>query len=109
MWANHDWLDIFPVGRVGGGGKIFNGGVYRMDYLEAVRDVLVRSWSNVAATSNGGPATLGIFDSQGRSVIRAESKASGVLRIPRSGLRTGIYWMRVEAAMKTVQRKLFVF
>lgn len=71
-------------------------------------DPLILSGSDLVVPT-AGPATLGIFDSQGRFVIKAESKTPGAFRIPRSGLRTGIYWMRVEGDMKTVQRKLFVF
>jgi hypothetical protein len=40
MWANHDWLDIFPLGRPGSGGKIFNGAVDRATFDAAVDHVI---------------------------------------------------------------------
>lgn len=40
MWANHDWLDIFPLGRPGSGGTIWPGAVNRATFDNLVDHVI---------------------------------------------------------------------
>jgi hypothetical protein len=46
---------------------------------------------------HGAAATLVLHDLQGNTVLLMSSQAAGAFRIPRSGLHTGVYWLRLEA------------
>ncbi len=62
MWANHDWLDIFPLGRAGGGGKVFDGKVDRATFDAAVDHVIKDYFSQPSYYKIEGAPVFSIYE-----------------------------------------------
>jgi hypothetical protein len=62
MWANHDWEDIFPLGRVGNVGKVWDGEVDRAAFDAAVDHVIKDYLSQPSYYKIDGEPVFSIYE-----------------------------------------------
>lgn len=112
MWANHDWLDIFPLGRPGSGGKIFDGAADRRAFDAAVDHVIKDYFSQPSYFKIAGAPVFSIYElgtlinglvgleptRQALESFRAKVKAAG---FPDLHLN-GILWGNIPSSLSGV-------